>query len=437
MVQPTVAIFGASGLIGEVLAAALLDRGFRIVAVARRFTSAQRSRLGQASCEIDFMALEREQLSTFLQERDVDVVINCVGVLQDGPKGRTQEVHVGWIVKLLGAMDGQGLLIQLSMPGEAAADRTAFSRSKHEADALIAARAKAFVILRPGFVLASTAYGGSALLRALACLPFGLPHKTASAAFRVTSADDIAATVRDMVGKWRDGRREWRASFDVMSDEATTVGAVVEALSQRFGGPSWRLPLPAWLMQLGARAGDMASALGWMPPIRSTSLAEMRRGVTGDPQGWMEATGIRPATLSETLRRLPVGVQERWFGRLYLLKAIVLATLSLFWIASGVIALTVALGAASAILVRVGLPDMLARATTILTSWLDIAIGMGIAVRQTTRASLWAGIAGSLGYLAGSVVLLPELWADPVGSMVKTVPAVVLMLVALAVLDDR
>ncbi len=437
MEQPAVAIFGASGLIGESLAAALQDEGFRVLAVARRFTAAQRGRFGQAGCEIDFMALDRERLVAFLKERDVDVVINCVGVLQDGPKGRTQDVHVGWIEKLLAAMNGQGFLIQLSMPGEAATDRTAFSRSKHEADALIAGVAQNFVILRPGFVLAQTAYGGSALLRALASLPFSLSQETASAAFRVTCADDVAATVLDVIDKWRGGQREWRARFDVMSSEASTVGAVVAALSQRLGGPSWRLPLPAWLMQLGARAGDLASMLGWIPPIRSTSLAEMRRGVTGDPKPWMEATGLKPATLAEVLRRLPVGVQERWFGRLYLLKAIVLATLSLFWIASGVIALTVAFTEASAILGKAGLPDALARATTAVTSLLDIAIGVGIAVRRSARASLWAGILVSLGYLAGSVVLLPELWADPVGSMVKTVPAVVLMLVAVAVLDDR
>ena len=39
MVQPTVAIFGASGLIGEIIAAALQDKGVRILAVARRFTA--------------------------------------------------------------------------------------------------------------------------------------------------------------------------------------------------------------------------------------------------------------------------------------------------------------------------------------------------------------------------------------------------------------
>ena len=437
MTPPTVAIFGASGLIGEILCAALIDADVNVVAVARRFTNAQRSRLAQSCCEIDFMALSQGQLAALLAERHVDVVINCVGVLQDGPKGSTQAVHVGWIDKLLGAMGGQGLLIQLSMPGEAAADRTPFSRSKHKADAMIAGRAKDYVILRPGFVLAHTAYGGSALLRALASLPITVSRAMAAAEFRVTHADDIVATVVDVLDKWRGGQRGWRASFDVMSSEATTVGSVIKHLSVRFGGPVWRLPLPARLMRLGARAGDVASVLGWTPPIRSTALDEMRRGVTGDPQSWMEATGIRPASLATVLRRLPVGVQERWFGRLYLLKAIVLATLSLFWIASGVVALTVAFAGASALLVKAGLPDALARATTAATAMLDIAIGAGIAVRRAVRASLWAGVAVSLGYLAGSVVLLPELWADPVGAMVKTVPAVVLILVAIATLDDR
>lgn len=222
-----------------------------------------------------------------------------------------------------------------------------------------------------------------------------------------------------------------------MAADASTVDDVIKGLSDRLGGPFSRLRLPAWLMQLGALAGDAASALGWTPPIRSTSLAEMRRGVTGDPQGWMDATGLQPKSLSDALRQLSVGVQERWFGRLYLLKAVVLATLSLFWVASGAIALTVAFADANAILNKVGLPDALARVTTVATAMLDIAIGLGIAVRRSARASLWAGIATSVSYLAASALLLPELWADPVGSMVKTVPVVVLMLVALAIIDDR
>jgi uncharacterized protein YbjT (DUF2867 family) len=434
---PTVAIFGASGLIGEGLLAALQDAGLNTVAIARRFTPAQRSRLQQSACELDFMALDRDGLAALLAGHCVDVVINCVGVLQDGPRGSTHDVHVAWISSLLGAMPLQGLLIHLSVPGEKGDDRTPFSHSKHEADAMIAGSGRDFVIVRPGFVLAPVAYGGSALLRAVASLAFSLAEEIGRAAFRVTHAGDIAATVIGVLGNWRNGQRGWRATWDVMATEATTVDDVVKGLSDRLGGPVRRLRLPAWLLRLGAIAGDAVSMLGWTPPIRSTALAEMRRGVTGNPQPWIAATGLQPTPLADALRVLPVGVQERWFGRFYLLKPLVLSTLSLFWIASGLIALTVAFPEANALLRKAGLPDALSRVMTVATSLLDIAIGLGIAFRRSARWSLWAGFAVSLLYLAASVLLLPELWADPVGAMVKTAPVAVLLLVGIATLDDR
>jgi hypothetical protein len=43
----------------------------------------------------------------------------------------------------------------------------------------------------------------------------------------------------------------------------------------------------------------------------------------------------------------------------------------------------------------------------------------------------------TVAYLAGSVVMEPALWLDPLGPMVKTVPSLVLTLAALAILDER
>jgi hypothetical protein len=39
--------------------------------------------------------------------------------------------------------------------------------------------------------------------------------------------------------------------------------------------------------------------------------------------------------------------------------------------------------------------------------------------------------------MLGSAVLTPELWIEPLGALVKTGPAIVLMLFCLAILDDR
>ncbi|MEP0322464.1 DoxX-like family protein, partial [Bauldia litoralis] len=59
------------------------------------------------------------------------------------------------------------------------------------------------------------------------------------------------------------------------------------------------------------------------------------------------------------------------------------------------------------------------------------------AFRRTCAWGLIAGIVGSLGYMAGALGLTPDLWIEPLGALVKTGPAIVLMLVALAILDDR
>ena len=54
----------------------------------------------------------------------------------------------------------------------------------------------------------------------------------------------------------------------------------------------------------------------------------------------------------------------------------------------------------------------------------------------TTRTPL-AGIVVSLGYMLGTAILTPDLWIEPLGALVKTGPAIVLMLVALLTLDNR
>ena len=46
-------------------------------------------------------------------------------------------------------------------------------------------------------------------------------------------------------------------------------------------------------------------------------------------------------------------------------------------------------------------------------------------------------ILASLGYMLGAAILTPDLWIEPLGALVKTGPAIVLMLVALMILDNR
>ncbi len=429
-----IVVLGANGMIGQAVALDLLQRGFAVRGLARHFTAAQRAALAEAAVTAPLLSLLDGDLAALLV--GADMVVNTIGILQ-GPE--SDRVHRAFAARLamLCATAPQRLLVHVSIPGEARDDRTTYSRSKREGERAIADSGAPFVILRPGFVIATAAYGGSALLRALAALPFALPARESSARFAATAISDLCATVAHLAAAWRDGKRQWHETWDVMEEAPGTVGDIIAAFRRHNGGPAPLLSLPAWTLWPGTVAGDLVSRLGWKPPIRGTAMAEMRRGVVGNPKAWMAATGIVPRSARQAVAATPATVQEKWFARLYLLKALALVTLVIFWCVSGLIALTVAFAAARQTLLDHGFSFGLAQGVTIVSSLLDISVGLLIAFRRTSRLGLIAGILVSLGYMAGAAVLTPDIWIEPLGALVKTGPAIVLMLFCLALLDDR
>ena len=427
-----VMVLGASGLIGGALARSLARKGFEVVAVARGPL-----RLPDPSERVraPFVDLDVDGLRALLEAHSPDVVVNATGVLQDAPGVSTHDAHTGFVGRLVEAMGGMKSpprLVHLSIPGNETDDETAFARTKREADARIAASSLDHLVLRPGFVIADGAYGGSALVRALAASPLDLPPHFAKRPFAVTDVEDIADTVAWLAHAETTPNAVW----DVLNDEPTSLGDVVAAHREWLGGPRARLVPPAWLANIGAELSDAAAWLGWRPPTRSTALAELRRGIAGNSEPWQDATGLAPTSLQEALSRRSATVADRWFARLYPLKALTIAVLAVFWAVSGTIAF-VSYGEARAILVAAGFGEALSHFVTFTSSALDIVIGAMIAWRRTARAGLWLGIATALFYMAGAAILTPAMWLEPLGALVKTFPAIVLMGVALATLDDR
>jgi hypothetical protein len=174
-----------------------------------------------------------------------------------------------------------------------------------------------------------------------------------------------------------------------------------------------------------------------MPPMRTTAIAELRRGVSGDPGDWIAATGIVPKRIEQTAGKRPATIQDKWFARLFPIKALMIASLVVFWVVSGFIALVISYDAAAGILHSHGFPPALVGPITVGTSLMDVSIGVLIAFRRTAAFGLIGGIVASLGYMIGAAILTPDLWIEPLGALVKTCPAIVLMIVALLTLDNR
>ncbi|AWM04336.2 SDR family oxidoreductase [Bradyrhizobium amphicarpaeae] len=435
----TILVLGASGLIGRFVTDDLRTRGFRALGVARSLSPAQKTSM--LDIELPILSLDAAVLARLLSEHAVDVVVNCLGVLQDGPGSDTGAVHRDFVGRLLAAIADSGRairLVHISIPGAAAADRTAFATTKREAERLIAASGVAHAILRPGFVVAPSAYGGSAMLRALAAFPLDLPDKEMATPFQPVAVEDISATIAWLAARDIDDVAANAVSWDLMQVEPVTMAGVIGEFRLAFGTAGWpHIAMPSFMLDLGAKIGDLASHLGWMPPMRSTAIAELRRGVRGDASAWLAATGIAPKTLVETIGRHPATIQDKWFARLFLVKALILASLVSFWLVSGFIALFVSYRAAAGILSAHNFPPVLVDPITICTSLMDMSIGALIAFRRTAAIGLVAGIVASLGYMVGAAILTPDLWIEPLGALVKTGPAIVLMLVALLMLDNR
>ncbi|HJZ19713.1 MAG TPA: NAD-dependent epimerase/dehydratase family protein, partial [Bradyrhizobium sp.] len=119
-------VLGASGLIGRFVTDDLRARGFEVTGIARHFSASQKA--GAFDLEMPVMAMDSAALAALIRDRAIDVVVNCLGVLQDGPGSDVRAVHRDFVARLLQAIHDSGRavrLVHISIPGTAADDRTA------------------------------------------------------------------------------------------------------------------------------------------------------------------------------------------------------------------------------------------------------------------------------------------------------------------------
>ncbi|HEY8571386.1 SDR family oxidoreductase [Phenylobacterium sp.] len=424
-------IAGATGFIGSAVSARLKAEGHEVWAVARRTGPMARRLLVDRWIPLDVgRATTPEAWRPHLE--GVDAVINCVGALQDGGADSTKAVHLEGPAALFAACEAAGVrrVIHFSAMGADKAGLSAFSDTKRQGEEALTRLDLDWVILRPSVVVGRSAYGGSALFRGLAALPF-LPRAEKAGQLQIVQLDEVVETVVFFLNS----KAPANVALEIAGPERLSFEEVVAAYRRWLGYPPAKI-VAGWATGLMYRLGDLAGALGWRPPIRSNARREMVRGAVGDNSDWVKLTGIRPRSLSAALAAEPASVQERWFSRLYLLKALALATFAAFWLMTAVVSIGPGFGRGKALMLEGG-AGPLAGPSVWAGALADLVVFAGIAYRPTTRLALWAAIGLSVFYIVAGSLLLPRLWADPLGPMMKVWPILALNLVCLAILDDR
>ena len=421
-------ILGATGFIGSHIASKLAAEGHAVTGLGR-----DTARLAARMPQVTWIHADLGKLLNAESWKDLlarqDVVVNCAGALQDGLSDNLKDVQTRAQLALQDAANATGikLFIQVSADTTGASGETEFLATKRAADEALTASGLPFVILRPALVIGRNAFGGTALLRALAAFPCVLPLVHADSPVSTVTLDDVAKSVSLAISG------EIASGSDLMLAKPSGTLATLVAEHRGWLGlpPAKIIPFPAIAAAPVSSIADALGWLGWRSPLRSTAMQVMRHGVSPDEA--QQHLPLEPS--SSFLARNPAGVQDLWFARLYLLKPLIFFCLSAFWLASGLIPLLDPLHAAGHFSPFMG--QTAAIALTVVTCLIDIALGLCVLYRPRTRLALGGMILVTLAYLAGSILMEPSLWLDPLGPMVKTVPALALTLAALAILDER
>jgi len=423
-----IAIIGSTGLIGSAVAAHLSSRGHSVISLSR---SPRSISLNSPSIDI---SKARTPAYWLPHLAGAEAVVNCAGVLQDGPAESTSMVHHTGIANLFAACEQLQIrrVIHFSAIGVDRETPSAFSRTKLAGDKALMERDLDWIILRPSVVFGRPAFGASALMRGLAALAVR-PVLPNTGELQIVLLEDVIRAVEYFLQPGSPAQQV----VELVGPDRYSFNETVSRIRRWYRWPPAReIHLADFATGAMYKLGDLVSLLGWRPPVRTNAQLEITRGATGDVEQ-MKRFGLNPGSLSDFFASRPASVQERWFARMYFVKAVLFPVLSIFWISTALVCLgpgwDYGIG-----LMREGEVEGTAAALIVIAGALaDLVIGVAIAWRRTSRHGLYAAITICLVYACIGSVLVPRLWADPLGPMLKIWPVMVAHLAALAVLEDR
>ena len=428
-----VLLLGPNGFIGSSIARQLLSEGHAITGLGRGPQPISLAFAGWIRADLNRLT-DAAAWATHL--RGVDVVVNASGALQTGARDRLGNSQERAIVALIAACEAAGVrrFVQISAPGATANASTEFMRTKAAADARLRASSLEWTILRPGLVVGRDAFGGTALIRALAACPAIIPLIRPCGRIQTVALDEVARVAALAAA----GALGPGADLDLVEEKPHAMRDIVLAHRAWLGltPPRAVAELPAALARPVGWLADALGWLGWRSPLRSTALKVMREDVLGDTAPARAALGQGFGNLECTLAAFPSTQQDRSQARLFLLLPLTIASLAILWIGSGLIGLA-RIDLAASLLIEGGFGERLARFVVLAGSVVDLILGLAILVRRTARTAALGMAAVTLAYMAGALLFRPDLWLDPLGPMLKALPVLALALVAWATLEER
>lgn len=427
-------IIGASGFIGGEITSTLLQAGHEIVAAVR----AQAAPPLPGVTDIVYCDFNRDTSAAVWLPRlkNIDAVINCVGILQSTGKQSIQTIHELTPKALFAACVEAKVkkVIHISALGADKNIDTPYMHTKKAAEDYLRSLTIDWIILRPSFVYGKGSYGGSSLFRALAALPFFLPVIAGGQQkFQPIFLDDLAKAMLRLL----ENDAISKQIFTAVGPEQVSFTRLLALIRQwlKFGKAKI-ISAPLWWMKVVAKIGDWLN-IGAISSATLRMLLVDNVATTEELQKFSQAIGFTPRTFSEVMQTTPSYVQDRWHARLYFLRPALRISVGILWLWSGIASLIPPLTNHIAPLMQIGFSPSLAPALLFAAAFWDIGLGAGtLANWRLTRVAALQ-IITIIFYTLIATLTLPDLWLQPFAPLAKNIPILIATLVMLAIAKER
>lgn len=418
---------GANGFIGSHLLRELTMQGHTVRACVRDPKLAEKRFQGPKYLHCDFV--EDTTTDRWRRRLDgIDAVINAVGIIRETANQHFDTLHRDAPIALFQAAADAGIkrIIQISALGADEMGRSHYHLSKRAADDYLAELPLDWVILRPSIVYGAGAKS-MALFRALSALPLTPLVADGRQFVQPIHIGDLVKAVEYSL----ESDRVVRQRIDLVGAEPVTMRALLSQQRRWLGlGELHTLSVP---YRLSLSFAELAGILG-SASIDRESVEMLRRGNTGEVDGFIERFGFRPRSMEESMAHTPATESDRWYAGLYFLRPLLRLTLALMWILTG---LTSAFfyppEASYQLLAETGIHGTLAPLMLYGAATLDLLLGMALLFAYRLQQAALLQIAVMVLYSLIISIALPEFWLHPFGPVSKNLPliAATLMLIVM------
>lgn len=420
-------VTGASGFIASYIVTQLIAEGHKVTCCVRDTVYTQRIFPKANVIAGDFT--NDKTMSVWLKKLvDIEVVINCAGILYHPRKQVIWSVHYDAPKALFDASIKAGVkkIIQISALGVDQL-QTDYAKSKKAADDYLLSLPIEAVVLRPSLVYGPGAYGGSSLFRGLAASPFWIPVVGAGQQqFQPIHVEDLAKTISEFIYQ----------SFSpsqlccAVGPQKISLSELLVELRSWLGFPSGKiLHVPLWIIKWVSKLGDL------MPfsSLNSTSFKMLMQNNVADiheQENFQKRVSFKIKGFSEGLFSQPSSIQDRWHARLFFLKPLLGVSLAFIWIFTAICSLFLYPHAVlNHLLAVVGISGIGQPLCLYGAAILDFLLGLGLLLNYKLDKIISVQIILLIIYCLIIAWKLPYLWFDPLGPVAKNIPLIAATLV--------